>query len=245
MVVSTDGIFPQKSYESCKFESSSSVSISQVSGRDQIPANLQSGEAASIRGKKDAGGVALSQERMLACGPPDNERCRMCRGQWLDKQRAGLSRYIRRKVSNVSDVEDLVQETILTIYQFFIKNDICIKFGQYRPEFAFRKAGHVLIDYFRKRKVRCYNAHLAWSDEEAGTWSESFLSDAPGPEELCQLRETLINVLSEMGVQGARTHQIFALRFIGECSLKEIAKREALSLSCVEKHLARARKVFQ
>jgi len=78
--------------------------------------------------------------------------------------RAALNRFLHSRVSNTSDVEDLLQEILLKSY----KNLHNIKSQDSIKSWVFQIANNVIIDHYRnKGKVKDLDAKDLWYEEES------------------------------------------------------------------------------
>ncbi len=105
--------------------------------------------------------------------------------------------------------------------------------------YVFTIAANLLRDRARSPAGRLARAHFAI---EPG---EDFHSDAPlvedrGPERVLIGRETLLAAVKALAELPARTREIFVLFRFESMSQREIAALYGVSVSAVEKHVARA-----
>jgi RNA polymerase sigma-70 factor (ECF subfamily) len=88
-----------------------------------------------------------------------------------------LTRFLKSKVSNEADVEDLLQEILIKTYTNFssIKNQASIK------SWLFQVAHNVIIDFYRKKgRVNMFSAQETWLMDESNE-VKSALSDCISP----------------------------------------------------------------
>lgn len=168
-------------------------------------------------------------------------RGRELNDHWLQSHYGALSRFFSLRLANPSDIDDLVQETLIKVHKYFIDYNIRIDRGEYCEAYMFRNAANVLTDFLRKMTVRRQGLHAHIEDVAEGDWlaSNNCLSfDPEGELEMQQCRDHLNRCLAALN---PRTRNIFSLsRFTG-LSCKDISREEGVSVSSVEKHLNKAR----
>ncbi|QYE33410.1 MULTISPECIES: RNA polymerase sigma factor [Sphingosinicellaceae] len=141
--------------------------------------------------------------------------------------RPALVRFFRRKMRDVNDVEDLVQEVFVRIAAR--QGGEVDNLGGY----VFQTAASVLADRHRRRTVRHADDQVPFdterhssSDFDAGRVAES--------------RETLRAVVAALMNLPERTRTIFVLRRLEGQNYKDIAVQFGISVSAVEKQMVRA-----
>jgi len=145
----------------------------------------------------------------------------------LDQNRAVLERFIKYKISNRHDAEDLCQEVYLAAYQNFetLKNRELFK------PWIIGIAHHKCNDYFR-RKVNIYHISLDEVAEETlgisvnDIWPETVVSET----------------ISRLGF---KDKQILNLYFFENLSQEEIARCLQIPLGTVKSRLYYAKKNFK
>lgn len=144
-----------------------------------------------------------------------------------------LSRYIRGKVANPSDAEEVLQDTLYAFLEAIRDFQ-----GQCTVQtFLFSICQHKVIDYYRKKKLK----HAVFSQMPQ---LEAIISPLLSPEE--ELDVTLVKekIHAVMGRLLPRHRQILLLKYLDGLSVEEIAKRLAMTFKSVESQLFRARKAF-
>jgi RNA polymerase sigma-70 factor (ECF subfamily) len=145
------------------------------------------------------------------------------------KFRASLLSYFARRLRDRSEVEDMVQEVFLRLAKRGGLGGI-EKIGGY----VFETANSVLTDRQRKRQTSRADAH-----EELGDGEQ--LDDADfSPLHVLLAREQLARATAVLLELPERTRVIFVLRRLEGMKYLDIAARLGLSVSAVEKHMARA-----
>ncbi len=142
--------------------------------------------------------------------------------------RGSLAAYFRRRVSDASEVDDMVQEVFLRIVQRGGVQDV-EHFGGY----AFQTAATVLADRQRRRTVRHATHHVTFDPELHG---EADFDAA----RITEARRALSAATAALSTLPERTRTIFVLRRLEGLRIQAIAARLGLSVSTVEKHLHRA-----
>lgn len=144
-----------------------------------------------------------------------------------------LRRFIRIKIQNPHDAEDVLQDTL---YAFL---DAIRDFhGQcHMNTFLQSICNHKIIDYYRKKKLK----HIVFSQMPE---IEGLVSPLLNPEEALDeavLREELHKTLNTLIPQ--YKHVLYA-RYILNMPVSEIANKLAVTLKSVESMLFRAKKAF-
>lgn len=141
--------------------------------------------------------------------------------------RPALMRFFRRKMRDINDVEDLVQEVFVRIAAR--QGGGIDNLGGY----IFQTAASVLADRHRRRTVRHADDQVPFDTErhsgndfDAGRVAES--------------REVLRGVAASLMQLPERTRTIFVLRRLDGQNYKDIAVQFGISVSAVEKHMVRA-----
>lgn len=142
--------------------------------------------------------------------------------------RNALARYFQRRIRDVSEVDDLVQEVFLRIVRRGAAGEL-----EKLEGYVFKTAASVLTDRDRRRRVRQAGRHVPFEpDLHAG--------ETPGPERTLIGLETLEAIGVALLELPERTRRVFVLRRIEGLSSPEIARRLGVSPSAVEKHMLKA-----
>lgn len=142
--------------------------------------------------------------------------------------RGKLLGWIRRRVPDPSEAEDLLQDTFLRVTQREAPDSVAHFEG-----YLYRTAESVLADRYRRRSVRRADAHIALEPEEHRA------EDADALRALLA-RERLRAVSASLMTLPERARAVFVLRRLEGLRYGEIATRLKVSLSTVEKDMARA-----
>jgi len=142
--------------------------------------------------------------------------------------RDGLRGYFRRRVRDANEVEDLVQDVFVRIAGRS-GGDPIDNLGAY----VFRTAASVLADRARRRGARSADSHVAFDpDLHADTDFD--------PEQLLADREELRAAIAALLSLPERTRVIFVLHRLDGSGYRDIGDQLGISVSAVEKHMARA-----
>jgi RNA polymerase sigma factor (sigma-70 family) len=144
----------------------------------------------------------------------------------MDDLTKRLRRFIRARVDNQHDAEDVIQEAYLRVLRYSAEHEV-----QSRERLLFSAARNLAIDSRRRRKVREKKA-ADCAVLAAGHW--------PASDEVVDARERLRHVEAAIALLPVRCREVFLLHRIDGMSYSQIAKSIGISVSAVEKHIARA-----
>lgn len=138
---------------------------------------------------------------------------------------AVLVQFLRRNWRNRSDIQDLLQDVYVGVYEAARRNipDAA------RP-FVFVTARNVLVSRARRERIVPFEAV---ADMEA----LGFAADVPGPEQTTLARDELLRLQAGLNRLPARSREAFVLRQIEGLSRHEIAERMGISDKTVRWHL--------
>ena len=141
---------------------------------------------------------------------------------------AVLLQFFQRRVKDPREAEDLTQEVFIRLVRRGHVSDVDNVRG-----YLFECAANTLRDHVRKRKSRHDNDHERFDPETHG--SEDFPADhvLMGEEALTRASRAILELPE-------RTRAVFVLRRLEGLPYQDIAHRLGLSLSLVEKQMARA-----
>lgn len=159
--------------------------------------------------------------------------------QLVARFRRPLLSYFSRRVSDPSEAEDLTQEVFLRI----LRRDDAAPVEN--PEiYVFRIAVNLLRD--RARRATSHRAaEHASLDDQASEFSErglleSALIEERQPERVLLSQEALMEVMRVLDKLDLRTREIFVLSRLERMKHREIAAIYGMTVSAVEKHVAKA-----
>ncbi|MEJ0039667.1 MAG: sigma-70 family RNA polymerase sigma factor [Gammaproteobacteria bacterium] len=138
-----------------------------------------------------------------------------------------LRSLLRRRGQSRDDADDLIQEAFLRLHIYCQEEEV-----QQQDAFLTRTVLNLLVDTHRK-------AHRDLYSEEP-IESLSLIDIRPTPDEDFAVSERLIKVAAVLDELGPRTREIFLLHRVEGVGCAQIATRFGISLSAVEKHIARA-----
>jgi len=149
-----------------------------------------------------------------------------------------LSFFIRR-ARDRQDAEDLTQEVFLRI----LRRDDTVPLEN-AEIYLFRIAANLLRDRARRHGTRNAAEHASLDApgihfQDSGILSGALVEDR-GPERVLLSQESLAQVLRALDELGERTRDIFMLYRIEKMKHRDIAQIYGITVSAVEKHVARA-----
>ena len=148
--------------------------------------------------------------------------------------RKKLLNFVRRQVNDPADAEDIVQETLISVYD---------SLPLFKGQSAFFTwacgiARHEIADFYRKKKIKqAVFSRLPWLKE--------LVSQALGPELAYQELETKKKIVRTLKNLSEGYCRILRLKYVEELSVKQIALELDLTAKAVESKLTRARLAFQ
>ncbi|HEV2961068.1 MAG TPA: sigma-70 family RNA polymerase sigma factor [Candidatus Angelobacter sp.] len=146
----------------------------------------------------------------------------------VEREQARLRNFIRRRVPDRSDAEDILQE----VFYEFVEAYRLMKPIERAGAWLFQVARNRIIDLFRKKKLGSINEPVALSDDGEALLLEDLLpSPEAGPEAAFArnvLIEELEDALEELPVE---QRQVFIAHEIEGRSFKEIAAETGLGIN--------------
>jgi RNA polymerase sigma factor (sigma-70 family) len=144
------------------------------------------------------------------------------------RYRTPLTRFFERRMRGSADVEDLVQEVFIRLARMNDLNEV-----QNLDGYVFQVAANLLRDHGRRLAVR---------GGRDGTVELDDLPEEAGftPERVLLGKEALQRLVAALYELPEKTRMIFTLYHLESVRQVEIAKRLAMPISTVEKHLGRA-----
>jgi RNA polymerase sigma-70 factor (ECF subfamily) len=176
-------------------------------------------------------GLAFAREspqRRRVEGRNDTSAEERERGIALEAMRAPLTGFFRRRVAQQDDVLDLVQEVFLRVTNRGVADEIGNLQG-----YVFRVADSVLADRRRRLTTRHAGDHVELDPERDG-------EPELGPDRIVEGQDALKTVLAALNAMPERMRTIFVLRRLEGMRYRDIATRLKISVSAVEKDMARA-----
>lgn len=139
-----------------------------------------------------------------------------------------LRNYFQKRAPASLDPEDLVQEVFAKIARRADTSEVVAV-----EPYLFRTANSVLIDSLRRAEARGGNAHETFEEDVHG------LADSD-PERVLIGKEGVERLISALYELPGPVRQAFALYHFEQMRHAEIAKRLGISISTIEKYMARA-----
>ena len=150
------------------------------------------------------------------------------------KLRQKLVNFIKRKIGDRQDVEDVVQDTMISI----LDSQPDFKGNSSLETWALGIAKHEISDFYRRKKIK----QIVFSRLP---FLKELVSEALGPELAYQEQETKKRIVKTLKNLSEGYHEILRLKYIDELSMKEIGGKLDLTVKAVESRLTRARLAFQ
>jgi len=136
-----------------------------------------------------------------------------------------LLKYFRRKTRDTQAAEDLTHDVVVRLARYD-KDEISVP-----AALVFTIAGNVLRDWQKS---------FSRKDSRKSELNEEVLADDISSERILEARDELRRVEAALEEMGDRTRSIFILFRIERMSQSEIARIFRISVSAVEKHVAKA-----
>jgi RNA polymerase sigma factor (sigma-70 family) len=148
--------------------------------------------------------------------------------QVVDRERSRLLNFIRRRVPDPSDAEDILQDVF---YELVEANRLLMPIDHVAG-WLFRVARNRIIDLFRKKKpVNFSDADVANEDDETLRFEDLLPSPDAGPDALYD-RSVLITALElAVGELPAEQREVFVAHEIEGLTFKEIAARTGVGVN--------------
>lgn len=136
--------------------------------------------------------------------------------------------FFRKRLPPSADADDYVQELFARLSSVEKLSEI-----ERIEGYIFQTAANLLRDGARKRAVR-------GEDEQQNYDAEQFSSDEITPERVLLGKEQVAELLDALEMLPERTRTVFILKRFENFRYGEIARRLGISVSSVEKHMAKA-----
>jgi len=148
----------------------------------------------------------------------------------VETHEGALRRFFLRRVPSTSEVDDLVQDVFYRLVRRGGLSDI-----SHIQAYLFQTANSVLQDHRRRNVTHCSGAHEPQNEE-----LEELVDEEPSPERVLIGKEGIGQFVIALGELPKRTRVIFALCRFNDLDYKTIARLQGISISAVEKHMAKA-----
>jgi RNA polymerase sigma factor (sigma-70 family) len=150
------------------------------------------------------------------------------------RYRRPLMAFFRRRTRSEQEAEDLTQETFVRLLR-----SERFRAAEASDPFVFTVAINLLRDRSRTAHARSREATFSL-DDGAGAALHAQLVEDRGPERVLLSRESLILAETALFELPTRTREIFVLFRFEQMSQRQIAALYGVSVSAVEKHVAKA-----
>jgi RNA polymerase sigma factor (sigma-70 family) len=147
----------------------------------------------------------------------------------LGKEQARLRNFIRRRVPDARDAEDILQEVFYELVEAYRAAETIEQVGAW----LFRVARNRITDLFRKKKTASLEDEIAAGEEEGESlgWAELLPSPDAGPEEILA-RNVMIEELEEaLAELPSEQREIFLANEVEGRSFRDIAEETGVSIN--------------
>jgi RNA polymerase sigma factor (sigma-70 family) len=146
----------------------------------------------------------------------------------MAEDRSRLRRFIRRRVPNEADVEDLLQEVLLEL----VEAQRLLKPIDYVTGWLFRVARNRITDLFRKKRPENFSdAAVADEDGELLRMEDLLPSADAGPEAALARRMLLDEMELALGELTAEQRDVFVAHELEGRSFKELSAESGVSVN--------------
>lgn len=151
-----------------------------------------------------------------------------------EKYSPSLFVFIASKVGKREDVEEILQDTWVSIFDSLPMFSAKSSFLTWAKSIAL----HEVADFYRKRKIKS----IVFSRLP---FLENLVSQALGPELAYQEKEVKEDLQKVLARLSEGYSKILRLKYIEGLSMAQISRRLNISIKAVESRLSRARRAFQ
>ncbi|MBL8270847.1 RNA polymerase sigma factor [Steroidobacter sp.] len=148
---------------------------------------------------------------------------------WILNNVRRLHQVLRRRGWKRHDAEDVIQDAFLRMQTY------CNEGGEVRNSEAFLVRTALNLS-FNARSRKPDEVMLAPSDSDEPLQ----LHFEPAPDEVLEAEQSLDQVIALIDAMTPRTREIFLLHYVEGFTYPQIARQLSISVSAVEKHMARA-----
>lgn len=145
-----------------------------------------------------------------------------------------------RMLNNNHDIEDVVQETFIRVYQNLNSYDESQKFSTW----IYRIGRNLCIDLLRKKKMT-HSLDAQVYDEASSTYYDKLEGYGPSPESSYLQTEFIEQFTAIISKLSDKYRQIITLYYIHELTLQEISERVQLPVTTVKSRLHRGRELLR
>ena len=146
----------------------------------------------------------------------------------MDELTGRLRRFVRGRVSSREDAEDVIQEAYLRVLRYSAEHVVASQ-----ERLLFSAAKNLAVDSRRRRSVRQRTA-IDYA------LLESFTQSWPAADEVVYASQRLSSVETAVAQLPPRCREVFWYHRVDGLSYSQVAAHLGISVSAVEKHMARA-----
>jgi RNA polymerase sigma factor (sigma-70 family) len=146
----------------------------------------------------------------------------------MDELTGRLRRFVRARVLSREDAEDVIQEAYLRVLRYSAEHEV-----ESRERLLFSAAKNLAVDNGRRRSTRERTAtDYAILEACTQTW--------PAADEVVYASQRLKSVEAAVAQLPPRCREVFLCSRVDGFSYSQVAAHLGISVSAVEKHMARA-----
>lgn len=147
----------------------------------------------------------------------------------LGTEQARLRNFIRRRVPDARDAEDILQDVFYELVEAYRAAETIEQVGAW----LFRVARNRITDLFRKKKTALLEDEMPSSEEEGESlgWAELLPSADAGPEEILARNVMMEELQEALGELPEEQRAVFLAHEVEGRSFKEIAKETGVGLN--------------
>jgi len=150
------------------------------------------------------------------------------------KYQARLRKFIARKIENSQDVEEILQESLISAVD-------CLPLYSHKSSFFTWLCGiarHEIADFYRKKRIKTFLfSHFPFL--------ENLAFEALTPDEKLEKEELRKEVRKVLGALIEGYQEVLRLKYIEGISVNQIAKKLRITFKAAESRLSRARESFK
>jgi RNA polymerase sigma factor (sigma-70 family) len=139
-----------------------------------------------------------------------------------------LRRFVRRRVASREDAEDVIQEAYFRLLRYLADHEV-----ENEEHLLVTAARNLAADSLRRRRTRYQTA----IDYAVITATEQ---NCLTPEDELDIQQRLHHVADALALLPPRCREVFLLHRVDNLTYSQIAEHCGISVSTVEKHIARA-----
>ncbi|MYF71044.1 MAG: RNA polymerase sigma factor [Proteobacteria bacterium] len=151
----------------------------------------------------------------------------------VEEHEIALRRFLRIRLANRSDREEIVQEVFVRLCRHANLEDKVSRGVESTRAYLFKIATNLIRDMNRRAKVRYSDKHEYFNDQTAA-------DKRPSVESQVQTSQTLDQAVGIIDSLPKKCAQAFILSRFRGMSYREISERMGVSCSMVEKHISAA-----